>query len=191
MPSLVEKIVELHHRLDANGLSHAFGGALALAWCTREPRGTSDVDVNVFVSGREVDRVLAAIGDVLDASPADRDSLIQDGQVRLWWDMTPIDLFLNNTPYHDDIALRIRTHHFAGVNVPFLACDDLAVFKAFFNRPKDWVDLESMISAGALRVGHVTDALAELLGADDDRIARLRAISGTETAKKTDRNPKK
>ena len=177
MTSLVRKIVELHERFDNNGLLHAFGGALALAWCTSEPRGTSAVEVNVFGEIRHADRVLTAINDVIDASSIDRDALLRDGQVRLWWDVTPIDLFLNNTAFHDDIALRIRHHDFAGISVPFLSCDDLAVFKAFFNRPKDWVDIEAMVAARALRAGHVTDTLARLLGAGDERVARLRAIS--------------
>lgn len=36
-----------------------------------------------------------------------------------------------------------------------LSCADLAVFKAFFNRTKDWADLEEMRSAGTLDVDGV------------------------------------
>ena len=36
--------------LEQSGIPWAFGGALALAYATSEPRGTRDVDVNVFVS---------------------------------------------------------------------------------------------------------------------------------------------
>ena len=35
--------------LDDARIPHAFGGALALAWCTQRARGTIDIDVNVFV----------------------------------------------------------------------------------------------------------------------------------------------
>ena len=31
-------------------LHHAFGGALALAWCVGDPRATVDMDVNVFIA---------------------------------------------------------------------------------------------------------------------------------------------
>lgn len=178
MTTLVEKIVEIHEQLAAAGLPHAFGGALALAWCTREPRGTSDVDVNVFVPVEDADRVLAAIAPQIPASPQDRRALVADGQVRLWWDVTPIDLFLNNTAFHEEVALRTRHHEFAGARVPFLSCDDLAVFKAFFNRSRDWSDLEAMATAGSLRFGRVTDTLAALLGPDDERVARLRGLRG-------------
>lgn len=51
--------------------------------------------------------------------------------------------------------------------MPFLACTDLAVFKAFFNRTKDWADLEEMAEAGTLDRQTVIGALAEYLGLDD------------------------
>ena len=44
-PALVDKIVAVHDALERAGLAHACGGALALAWCTERPRGTSDIDV--------------------------------------------------------------------------------------------------------------------------------------------------
>jgi hypothetical protein len=182
MMTLVQKILGLHERLDGAGLPYGFGGALALAWCTQEPRGTSDVDVNVFVEANEVDRVLAAIGDVVNANESERESLVREGQVRLWWDVTPVDLFLNNTPFHHDVATRVRHYDFAGARLPFLSCDDLAVFKAFFNRPKDWVDLGTMLGAGTLRVGRLTDTLIGLLGADDERVRRLQKMLESDTA---------
>ena len=48
MSSLAEKIVAIDHTLTESGIDHAFGGALALAWCTRRARGTSDIDINIF-----------------------------------------------------------------------------------------------------------------------------------------------
>jgi hypothetical protein len=173
MPSLVEKILDLHRLLEAAQLPHAFGGALALAWCTREPRGTSDVDVNVFVADVEAQRVLDALAPAIDPTPADLRALLGEGQVRLWWGPTPVDVFLNNTTFHEDAEMRTRWHRFAGARIPFLSCDDLAVFKVFFNRSKDWVDLETMLDAGTLRTGQVRDTIASLLGPDDDRVRRL------------------
>ncbi len=60
--------------------------------------------------------------------------------------------------------------------VPYLACDDLAVFKAFFNRTKDWADLEAMIEADRLDATAVLGTLTLYLGGDDERIARLRDL---------------
>ena len=67
-------------------------------------------------------------------------------------------------------------HEFASHNVPFLCCSDVAVFKAFFNRTKDWADLEEMVAAGTLDGDLVLGALVHYLGRDDDRVERLTAL---------------
>lgn len=177
MSTLADKIVDLHGSLDAAGLPHAFGGALALAWCTERARGTIDIDVNVFVGVDQLDRVLAALPDPVDATDDQRRQLQDDGQARLWWDRTPVDLFLNTTGFHEAAARRCRWEEFLGTPVPFLGCDDLAVFKAFFDRTKDWADLEEMAAAGTLDVDRVVGVLARYLGADDQRIVRLQQLA--------------
>jgi hypothetical protein len=103
--------------------------------------------------------------------------LERDGQARLWWDATPVDVFFNTTEFHAEAAARARLEPFAGRELPFLACRDLAVFKAFFNRTKDWADLEEMHAAGSLDVESVLGVLAHHLGVDDERLARLVALS--------------
>ena len=174
--NLVERIVALHRALDAADVPHAFGGALALAWCTERARGTIDIDVNVFVPNDEADLVYAALPAGVPVTDDDRAAVARDGQTRLWWDQTPVDVFFNTTDFHVQAAERARLEDFAGARVPFLACRDLAVFKAFFNRTKDWADLEEMHTAGALDAEAVLGVLALYLGGDDDRIERLRAL---------------
>ena len=174
--SLPEKMVAIHESLDDAGLPHAFGGALALAWCTQQARGTIDVDVNLFVGPERVDDVLAALPSGVATSDADRRLLQRDGQARLWWDRTPVDLFFNTTDFHEAAAARVRWEPFAGRQLPFLSCGDLAVFKAFFNRTKDWADLEAMRDAGTLDVATLVGVLATYLGADDPRIERLLSL---------------
>ncbi|HEV3225383.1 MAG TPA: hypothetical protein VGZ52_01055 [Acidimicrobiales bacterium] len=176
MTSLAEKIVAVHRSLDAADVPHAFGGALALAWCTRQPRGTSDIDVNVFASRTNVRRVLAALPPEVVATRSEVRQLERDGQARLHWDTTPVDVFLNTTPFHGAAATRSRAEPFAGEMVPFLSCFDVAVFKAFFDRRRDWADLEDMLAAGALDVDAVVVTLTEHLGPNDERIARLRSL---------------
>lgn len=171
-----EKMLAVHEHLTAAGIDHAFGGALALAWCTRQARGTIDLDVNDFVGPERTDDALAALPRGVVARPADRALLVRDGQARLWWDGTPVDVFLNTTPFHEAAASRVRWEPFAGVELPFLACEDLAVFKAFFNRTKDWADLEAMHDAGTLDVPTVAGVLVAHLGDDDERVARLLSL---------------
>ena len=174
---LPRKMLDIHAAFADAGVDHAFGGALALAWCTQQARGTIDLDVNVFVPPERTDVVLAALPDEVVATADDRALLERDGQARLWWGGTPVDVFLSTTTFHDEVANRVRWEPFAGRDLPFLSCDDLAVFKAFFDRTKDWADLEAMRDAGTLDVATVAGVLVHHLGADDERIARLRALA--------------
>ena len=176
-PSLADKIVVIHQALDVAELPHAFGGALALAWCTQRARGTIDIDVNVFVPAARTGELLAALPVEVSATDAAVAQLESDGQTRLWWESTPVDVFLDTTPFHADVGERIRWEPFAGRDVPFLACRDLAVFKAFFDRTKDWADLEEMQMAGTLDVEAVAGVLVHYLGPDDPRVARLLTLA--------------
>jgi hypothetical protein len=75
------------------------------------------------------------------------------------------------------VAQRRQLHQFGGRTVPFLGCSDLAVFKSFFNRTKDWADLAEMIAIGALNVDQTLGVLIRYLGAGDERVERLRALT--------------
>jgi hypothetical protein len=180
-PSLADKIVAIHLALDVARLPHAFGGALALAWCTQRARGTIDIDVNVFVPAERTAELLAALPAEVTVTDAAVAQLETDGQTRLWWASTPVDVFLDTTPFHADVGERIRREPFAGHQVPFLSCRDLAVFKAFFDRTKDWADLEEMQAAGTLDVEAVTGVLVHYLGPDDPRIPRLLNLDPNST----------
>jgi hypothetical protein len=171
--TLPKKIVLLHRALDAAEIPHAFGGALALAWCTQRARGTIDIDLNVFVDMTRATEVLQAFPKGVAWSAEDQAVIERDGQTRLWWDTTPVDVFVNTTDFHTQIARRSRVEQFEGEKIPFLSCSDLAVFKAFFNRTKDRADLEEMAAAGTLDVDRVVGVLTRYLGPADDRITRL------------------
>ncbi len=177
MADLAQKIVEVHRHLSAADLPHAFGGALALAWCTERARGTIDIDINVFVDVDAWERVFAALPEGVKATRGDEKILRKEGQVRVWWQKTPLDLFLNTTAYHREVAGRIRWEQFVGETIPFIACVDVAVFKAFFNRTRDWADIEEMHAAGTLDTARVIQIIGEYLGSDDERIASLRKFS--------------
>ena len=97
--------------------------------------------------------------------------------MRCWWEETPVDLFVNTTQFHEQASTRVRLEPFAGTDVPFLACRDIAVFKAFFDRTRDWADLEEMAAAGTLDVEGVAGVLVHYLGAADPRVERLITLS--------------
>ena len=175
-PSLPAKIVAIHAALERAGVAHAFGGALALGWCTEQARGTIDIDVNLFAEPDSARELLAALPSEVTWSDADVALVERDGQARLWWGPTPVDVFTNTTRFHEEVATRVRWEDLAGQRLPFLDCGDLAVFKAFFNRTRDWADLEDMAAAGTLDVEAVAGVLATHQGGDDDRIERLRRL---------------
>jgi hypothetical protein len=176
---LTARIVALHEAFDRAGIPHAFGGALALAWCTQQARGTIDIDINLFVDAARAPEIFAAVPAEVTWTEDDVARVERDGQVRIWWETTPIDLFANTTTFHEQAATRVRWERFAGTEVPFLDCRDLAVFKAFFDRTKDWADLEAMLAAGTLDVEAVVGVLARHLGADDHRVERLLGLPPT------------
>lgn len=162
-----------HRKLAAVKVPHAFGGALALAYYA-EPRATIDIDLNVFVAPTDYDAVarsLAEIG-VSGGPPA---SIVQrDGQCRLWWGRTPIDLFFAYDALHQAMKDAIRTEPFAETSIPILAPEHLLICKAIFNRPKDWLDIEQIIvSADDLDGVEILRWLDRILGADEPRRARV------------------
>ena len=176
MSALVDKILGLDGALDSAGIPHAFGGALALAWCTERARGTIDIDCNIFVPQVQVLWAFDALPDGIARDDSSVTSVVRRGQVRLWWDSTPVDLFFDTAPFHAEVATRIRRKPLGGRDIAFLSCSDLAVFKAFSDRTRDWADLEDMAALGSLDVDRVAATLEHLLGSDDDRVARLRAL---------------
>jgi hypothetical protein len=171
--TLAERLLELHARLSVAGIAHAFGGAIALAYWTLEPRGTRDIDINVFVPPAECEPALAALPDGIVHDEETVETISREGQIRLWWDDTPIDLFFSYEPLHDQAARNSRMVPFEGKRIPVLGPVELAVFKAMFDRTRDWADIEEMLSAGNLDFDAVRDHLVRLVGKKDDRVARL------------------
>ena len=176
MSLLAGRLLAIHRSLDADGIPHAFGGAIALAYCTEEPRGTRDIDVNVFLDAPDVARVLGALPDGVAHDGGDVAAILRDGQVRLWWDDTPVDLFFDVHDFHRQAPLNVRRVPFADDVIPILGCEDLAVFKAMFNRTKDWADIEAMIDAGVLDGPRTLGWVTLLLGADHPAAERLTGL---------------
>jgi hypothetical protein len=176
--TLVEQVVVLADHLDRADVPWALGGALALAYATEEPRGTRDIDVNLFVAADRAANVFAALPVGVRHSAADVTQAERDDQVRLWWDATPIDLFFAAEDFHFEVDARCRSVPFAGRTIRVLCAEDLAVFKAMFDRSRDWVDIETMIEAGALDARVAAARLQGLLGADA-RVERLKSLGRT------------
>jgi hypothetical protein len=172
-PSLPEKIVAIDRQLTAVKLPHAFGGALALAYYA-EPRATIDIDVNVFVAPADyptVERALARLG---VSDHADPKLVKRDGQCRLRWANTPIDLFFSYDALHDAMRHMTRNEPFGDTKIPILAPEHLLVCKTIFNRPKDWLDIEQMLlTVEELDTAEICSWLTRIIGTDDPRTERF------------------
>lgn len=178
---LAERLVVLDRALTHARLPHAFGGALALAFAVEHPRATADIDVNIFVPTDDTETVLDALPDGVAVTASDRRRLELDGQTRLWWDHTPVDVFLSTHDFHDHAARRVVTHPFAGSVLPFLHPTDLVVFKAMFDRPKDRVDITSVVEARTADLDEAQRWIDDLVGADSANAIHLRdAIAATD-----------
>jgi hypothetical protein len=171
--TLPQRLVALHKALAERRIAHAFGGAIALAYWTLDPRGTIDIDVNVFVPATKAERVLRALPAGVSQPDGTAEAIARDGQIRLWWDDVPVDLFFDYAPIHADAARNRRRVPFAGTRISILGPTELAVFKVMFDRTRDWADIEAMVAAGTLDPEAVRAELTTLLEAGDERFARL------------------
>jgi hypothetical protein len=174
---LASKIAAVHEMLDSMRVAHQFGGAVALAWY-RSPRATTDVDLNVTVAPEDAEPILGAITHLgVTVAPADRATIERDGQVRLDWDESYLDLFFATFDLHREMARRAREVEFGPIRIPILSPEHLIVCKAVFDRPKDWVDIEEMIAWGTeIDNAEVMRWIEEILGGNSGQHARLVAL---------------
>jgi hypothetical protein len=141
------------------------------------PRGTVDVDINVFVTETEVEgvaRVLAGLGIELDLE-ASVARARRDGMFVGNWDGMRIDVFVPSIPFsHEAERTRIRVAAPDGWQGWFLSPEAIAVFKLLFFRGKDQVDLERLIAVRGddLDHGYVRRWLVDMMGEDDERVTR-------------------
>jgi hypothetical protein len=174
--TLAQKILAIDAALAE--IPHAFGGALALAYYA-EPRATIDIDLNVFVPATRFDAVaepLVALGADAD-DPAVAEIARRDGQARVMWDATPIDLFFGYDAFHDAMAAARRVVPFADRSIPILAPEHLVVCKAVFNRARDWVDIDAMLDNDtAMDTAEVLRWVGRIAGDDDPRYVRVAAV---------------
>jgi hypothetical protein len=79
---------------------------------------------------------------------------------------------------HAESGLRARRVEFEGIESSLLSCEDLVVYKAIFNRRKDWADIEPLLFMQGSRfdAGYVRGWLVAMVGEDDERVKEFDAI---------------
>jgi hypothetical protein len=150
---------------------------VALAWY-RNPRATTDIDLNVTIPPEEAEPVLGALTYLgVSVSRADRAAIKRDGQARLDWEGSYLDLFFATFALHREMAERSREVSFGPVRIPILSPEHLIVCKVVFDRSKDWLDIEEMIAWGtAIDEAEVLGWVREILGVASEQYARLGAL---------------
>lgn len=176
---LASKIAAVHEMLDSMRVTHQFGGAVALAWY-RSARATTDVDLNVTLAPEDAEPVLGALSHLgVAVSRDDRVAIERDGQARLDWGGSYLDLFFATLDLHQEMAKHARLVEFGRVQIPILSPEHLIVCKAVFDRPKDWVDIEEMVAWGTeIDEKEVLRWIDVLLGSESEQRARLVQLLG-------------
>jgi hypothetical protein len=163
--------------LESMGARHQFGGAIALAWY-RNPRATIDIDVNITIPPERADPVLGALTHLgVRISEDNHASIRTDGQARLDWDGSFLDVFFATLLLHEEMAGRSREVSFGPSLISILSPEDLVVCKAVFDRPRHWVDIEAMVAWGTeINPSIVLPWVETLLGADSATSVRLKNL---------------
>ncbi len=176
-PSLPEKVVAIDQGLAEASLDHAFGGAIALAYYA-EPRATIDVDVNVFCPPQDHARIRGALVPLGIRWEIDATDLEREGQCRIWWERTPVDLFFAYDAIHEAMKASVRRVPFGADSIPILGPEHLLVCKAAFDRAQDWLDIEQiLISSADLDLEEIRGWLNRILGPADPRVERFEDVA--------------
>jgi len=185
---VLERTVDVHRRLDRAGVPHAIGGALALAYHVAQARATNDIDLNVSADRKRAQRVFELLPSDVPWTDRDVTAVRRDGQVRLLWPLPgggppiPLDLFFPQHALHAAIDKRVELVPMLDASVPILSATDLLVFKALFDRRKDWADIEELLRFGKVDLPEARSWLARIVGAKDKRLKTLAEVAGDVAA---------
>jgi hypothetical protein len=174
--TLAQRVLAIEAALSE--VPHAFGGALALAYYA-EPRATIDIDLNVFVPVERFSVVAVPLGRLGAAAddPSVEAIVKRDGQARVMWDATPIDLFFSYDAFHEVAGAARKVVPFGSGSIPILAAEHLIVCKTVYNRPKDWVDIDAVLAGGAeIDAAEIFRWVARIAGDEDPRYNRIVAV---------------
>lgn len=173
-----EKLVALRDALEHHQIPYAFGGAIALFYY-RDPRSTTDIDINIFLPPTRQSEVVAVLETLYPLDAAQVKTAVEaTGQARSAWDATYVDLFFADTEFHVAMSRRIRRQPFLDTEINVLSAEDLLVCKVLFDRPKDWLDIQAVVSAqGADLDGAYVDSALELfVDTTDHRFLRWHGL---------------
>lgn len=184
MTPLLEAAAELQAVCDAHRWQYCFIGGLAvLRW--GEPRETVDVDLTLLTGfsneGPYIDVLTRQFAlrrdDAVEFAKSSRVLLLRASSG------VGLDIALGGLPFEESAVSRSSLFRFPpDIRLRTCSAEDLIVFKAFADRPKDWLDVEGVIirKSGALDWPYILTQLAPLAELKEapeivGRLERLRA----------------
>jgi hypothetical protein len=164
---------EVQFLLNEKKIKFCFIGGLALIrW--GEIRVTNDIDIIVTCGFGNEENIIKIILDKFKGRIKDAYEFAKQNRVLL---VTAS----NGTPFEDSMIERASYFHFlADTNLITCSAEDLIITKAFANRPKDWLDIEGIISRqkGNLNKDLIFTNLSLLVEAKEDTtiISKLHSL---------------
>lgn len=165
--------------LDGAGVPYAIGGAIAYGvW--GDPRGTHDVDINLFVEDAQLDVALDALvgaGLEIDRQEAHEAAAVGAVLIGRYHGMR-VDLFTPSIPFAWDAYRTRRRVRGPQGEAWYLSPESTAVFKLLFFRPKDLVDVEKLVAVQGPDMDrtYIRRWLVEMMGEGDERVVAWDAI---------------
>lgn len=174
-PEPAELAVLIARQLAGAGIPYAIGGAIAYGYWGN-PRGTRDLDVNIFLSADRAGPAIDALSRAGVRLDPDRvlESAQERGDARVFYEDVPIDLFFISIPLHEVAAERTVEVMLLGQPIRVLSAEDLVVLKLLFFRGKDLVDIERIVAIQGMKLDreYVRRWLVECVGGDAERVRK-------------------
>ena len=164
---------EIAAALEAAGLPYAIGGSMAYGiW--GDPRGTNDVDVNIFVDATQFEATLDALeraGVRIDREVA-LQGMADGGQFMGWAGPWRVDVYTPSIDFSWEAGRTRRLAAFEGRHRWYLSAEAIAVFKLLYLRSKDRADLQRLLAVQGRRLDapYVRRWIVDMMGEDDVRV---------------------
>ncbi len=145
-PAFAEILKEVFVFLDAEKISYFIIGGVAVG-ILGEPRFTYDLDVDIFLDKTKLPQFLEHAGKTgfrLDVKQATEDAS-SFGTFRMFKGDVQVDCIIASTPFEDSALKRSAKMNLFDTTVSVLSPEDLILLKLVPGRPKDLMDVESVM----------------------------------------------
>ena len=186
MGTVLDAAFEVQDFLNKQGQRFCFIGGLALQrW--GEPRATRDVDLTLLCPFGDEARAAGLLAGAFAARIPDAREFAVRNRVLLLRNSggVPIDISLGALAFEERCVGRASDWPIGDGSLRTCSAEDLVVLKAFASRPRDWLDVESVVvrRGRALDWKLVFEELEPLAAVREapDILARLRALQAGGT----------